>query len=40
MERRLGRSVISAERVIDYTNPSDSLPLNQPGEFGDGENLL
>ena len=40
VERRLGRSVISAERAIDHTNPSDSLPLNQPGEFGDGENLL
>ena len=40
MERRLGRSVISAERAIDHTNPSDSLPLNQPGEFGDGENRL
>ena len=40
MERRLGRSVISAERAIDHTNPYDSLPLNQPGEFGDDESLL
>ena len=40
VERRLGKSVISAERAIDHTNPSDSLPLNQPGDFGDGENLL
>ena len=40
VERRLGRSVISAERAIDHTNPYDSLPLNQPGEFGDDESLL
>ena len=35
VESRLGRSVISAERAIDHTNPSDSLPLNQPGDFGE-----
>lgn len=35
VEKRLGRSVISAERAIDHTNPSDSLPLNQPGDFGE-----
>lgn len=40
VEKRLGRSVISAERAIDHTNPSDSLPLNQPGEFGDDESIL
>ena len=40
VERRLGRSVISAERAIEHTNPSDSLPLNQPGEFGDDETVL
>ena len=40
VERRLGRSVISAERAIDHTNPSDSLPLNQPGEFGNDESVL
>jgi hypothetical protein len=40
VERRLGRSVISAERAIDHTNPSDSLPLNQPGEFGGDESVL
>ena len=40
VEKRLGRSVISAERAIDHTNPSDSLPLNHPGEFGDDEDVL
>ena len=40
MERRLGRSVISAERAIDHTNPSDSLPLNEPGDFCSEEELL
>lgn len=35
VESRLGRSVISAERAIDHINPSDSLPLNQPGDFGE-----
>ena len=40
VERRLGRSVISAERAIDHTNPYGSLPLNQPGEFGEDESLL
>ena len=34
-ERRLGRSVVSPERAIDHLNPSDSLPLNEIGEFGD-----
>lgn len=34
VEKRLGRSVISSERAIDHTNPSDSLPLNEPGGFG------
>lgn len=40
VEKRLGRSIISSERAIDHTNPSDSLPLNQPGEFGDDESIL
>ena len=39
MERRLGRSVISAERAIDHTNPSGSLPLNEPGDFCSEEEL-
>ena len=39
VERRLGRSVISAERAIDHINPSDSLPLNEPGDFGPEEHL-
>ncbi len=34
-ERRLGRSVVSPERAIDHLNPSDSLPLNEIGEFGE-----
>ena len=40
VEKLLGRSIISSERAIDHTNPSDSLPLNQPGEFGDDESIL
>lgn len=40
VEKRLGRSVISSERAIDHTNPSDSLPLNEPGDFGDNEDIL
>ena len=40
VERRLGRSVISAERAIDHTNPSGSLPLNELGDFGDDEDVL
>ena len=40
VERRLGRSVISAERAINHTNPSGSLPLNQPGEFEGDESVL
>ena len=39
VEKRLGRSVISSERAIDHTNPSDSLPLNEPGDFGTSEEL-
>ena len=39
VERRLGRSVISSERAIDHTNPSDSLPLNEPGDFGTSEEM-
>ena len=39
VERRLGRSVISSERAIDHTNPSDSLPLNEPGDFGTSEEI-
>ena len=31
LERRLGRSVVSPEHL----NPSDSLPLNEIGEFGE-----
>ena len=40
VEKRLGRSVISSERAIDHTNPSDSLPLNEHGDFGDNEDIL
>ena len=40
VEKRLGRSVISSERAIDHTNPSDSLSLNEPGDFGDNEDIL
>ena len=39
VEKRLGRSVISSERAIDHTNPSDSLPLYEPGDFGTSEEL-
>ena len=39
VEKRLGRSVISSERAIDHTNPSDSLPLNEPGDFGTSEEI-
>ena len=39
VEKRLGRSVISSERAIDHTNPSDSLPLNEPGGFGTSEEI-
>lgn len=39
VERHLGRSVISSERAIDHTNPSDSLPLNEPGDFGTSEEM-
>ena len=40
VEKRLGRIVISSERAIDHTNPSDSLSLNEPGDFGDNEDIL
>ena len=40
MERRLGRSVISAERAIEHTNPSGSLPLNEAGDFDSEEELI
>ena len=39
VEKRLGRSVISSERAIDHTNPSDSLPLNEPDGFGTSEEI-
>ena len=39
VEKRLGRSVISSERAIDHTNPSDSLPLYEPGGFGTSEEI-
>ena len=39
VEKRLGRSVISSERAMDHTNPSDSLPLNEPGDFGTSEEI-
>ena len=40
VERRLGRSVISAESAIDHTNPSGSLPLSEAGDFDSDEELI
>lgn len=34
------RSVVSAERAIDQTNPSGSLPLNEAGDFDSEEELI
>lgn len=39
-ERHLGKSVISAERAIDHTNPSGTLPLNEAGDFYSDEELI